>query len=348
MSDGPRADRSPFGHGLIVVAEVGVNHNGDTDLALRHLRAAVASGADAVKLQTFRAEELASASAGMAAYQRTSAPSGSQREMLAKLELGADALRALFAEAEHAGVVFFSAPFDPRSVELLAALGARWMKVPSGEITHTDLVREVGRTGLPTVMSTGMAMLDEVRSAVSLHQESGGGPLALLHCVSSYPAPLERMELRAMVTLREAFGVPVGLSDHSIGRDAAVAAVALGADVIEKHFTVDPTLPGPDQAMSMAPDEFAAMVDTLRRVRSGLGSGEKRPTVDEAEISAVARRSIVTARPVRAGAVIAREDLAFKRPGTGLAPAEVGRVIGKRARTDIAADRLLALDDLEP
>lgn len=342
---GPPA--TPFGRDLIVVAEVGVNHNGDPGLALRQLRAAADAGADAVKFQTFRADDLASETAPLAAYQRAGAEQASHREMLRRLELSADALRALFAEGERLGVVAFSTPFDPQSARMLASIGAPWMKVPSGEITHTDLIAAVARTGLPTIVSTGMSTLDEVRTAVQVFRAGRGGPLALLHCVSSYPAPLEQSNLRAMATLRDAFAVPVGLSDHTIGRDAAVAAVALGADVIEKHFTVDPSLPGPDQAMSMDAGAFAEMVGVLRRLREGLGDGTKRRAPAEEETAAVARRSIVAARALRAGTVLAREDIAFKRPGTGLAPEGAARIIGRRLRRDVPAERLLSLDDVE-
>jgi N,N'-diacetyllegionaminate synthase len=349
VTERPRHDAGWIRSGgpLVVIAEMGVNHNGDPELALRQLRAAAATGADAVKLQTFRADELATAWAPVAEYQRAAAAT-SHREMLRRLELGRDALRALFAEGRRLGVVCFSTPFDPGSARMLAELGSPWMKVPSGELTDPDLVAAVAETGLPTIVSTGMSTLEEVRAAVDLFRERRGGPLALLHCVSSYPAPLEQSNLRAMDTLRDAFGVPVGLSDHTLGRDAAVAAVALGADVIEKHFTVDPSLPGPDQSMSMDPAAFAEMVGVLRRVREALGDGVKRPVPAEADTRAVARRSIVAAGAIRAGTVLRREHLALKRPGTGLAPALLGQALGRRLRRDLAPDEPLALDDLEP
>ena len=331
---------------LTVIAEVGVNHNGDPDLAMRQLRAAAASGADAVKFQTFRADDLASEDAPLADYQRAGTGARSQREMLRALELGADALRALFAEADRLGVVCFSTAFDPESARMLAVLGAPWMKVPSGEITHTDLIEAVARTGLPTIISTGMSTLDEVREAVDLFRASGGGPLALLHCVSSYPAPLEQMNLRAMDTLRYVFGVPVGLSDHTIGRDAAVAAVALGADAIEKHFTIDPSLPGPDQAVSMDAAAFADMVRALREVRTALGDGVKRRMPAEEEIAKVARRSIVAARALSTGHVIRREDLAFTRAGAGIAPTSLVGLIGRRLCRDVRAEHAITEQDL--
>lgn len=331
---------------LTVIAEVGVNHNGDLDLALRQLRAAAEAGADAVKFQTFRADELASVGAPMAAYQRNATSTADQREMLRALELSMGALATLMAEARRLGVVCFSTAFDPQSVRMVAELGVPWMKIPSGELTDPDLLVAVARTGLPTIVSTGMSTLDDVRDAVATLRDHGAGALALLHCVSSYPAPLEEMNLRAMATLSGEFGLPVGLSDHTIGRDAAVAAVALGAVIVEKHFTVDPGLPGPDHAMSMAADEFAEMVTVLRRVRVGLGDGIKRPVAAETEARAVARRSIVAARSIPAGTVLTRDHLSLKRAGRGLSASLVHAIVGRRTRRDLAADEPLSDADL--
>src|SRR5438876_2934446 len=262
----PSVGSGPFRLGpaepVLVIAEIGVNHNGDRELGLRQVRAAIEAGARAVKFQTFRADELATETAPKARYQLRSGDE-TQREMLRRLELRSEDLAAYRAEAARHDAIAFSAPFDVRSAEQLAASGVELMKLPSGEITNLELVAAVGATGLPTVLSTGMSTIDEVAAAFDAHQRAGGGQLALLHCVSSYPAPLEEQNLRAITALRDRFGVPVGLSDHTIGRDAAVAAVALGADVIEKHFTIDRTLPGPDHAMSMEPAEFAEMIDVL-------------------------------------------------------------------------------------
>lgn len=332
-------------HPLLVVAEVGVNHNGDRDLGLRQLRAAAATGAQAVKFQSFKAEELATKSAPMAAYQTRSQEAG-QFAMLKRLELPDEDFLAYLREGEHLGVVAFSTPFDTSSAQRLATLGAKVMKVPSGEITNLELLRGIARTGLPTIISTGMSDLDEVRRAVETHQSAGGGPIALLHCVSSYPAPLEQMNLRAIETLRHEFGGPVGLSDHSIGPAAAIAAVALGAVIIEKHFTIDHSLPGPDHAMSMEPREFAELVTTLHKLQSGLGTGEKTPVAAEMDIRRVVRRSLFAARAIPSGTVLTRELFVAKRPGGGIGPEAIDGLVGKRAVRDIAADEMLRPEDL--
>lgn len=333
---------------VLVVAEIGVNTNGERELGLRQLRAAAGSGADAAKLQTFRADELASSGAPTAGYQRSATGEPTQREMLERLELSEDDLSYLLTEGRTLGITTFSTPFDPESARTLARLGVAWMKVPSGEITNDRLIAAIAATGLPTMMSTGASDLEEVRTAVELFRSHHGGPLVLLHCVSSYPAPLEQMNLRAMTTLRRTFGVPVGLSDHTVGRDAAVAAVALGASVIEKHFTVDRSLPGPDHAMSMEPAEFADMVATLRRVQAGLGTGEKRPVPAEAEVRTVARRSVVARTDLPAGTILTDASLAVRRPGTGLPPSRLPEIIGRSARRPLRAGEIIRLEDLEP
>jgi sialic acid synthase SpsE len=333
------------GEPLLVVAEVGVNHNGDRALGLRQLRAAIAAGARAVKFQTFRAAELATRASPKAAYQR-GAGDETQLEMLRRLELPAADLLAYREEAARLGAIAFSTPFDPRSVDELARAGVELMKLPSGEITNLELVAAVGATGLPTFMSTGMSTFDEVRTAVEAFRRAGGGPLALLQCVSSYPAPIEEQNLRAIPALREQFAVPVGLSDHTIGRDAAVAAVALGADVIEKHFTIDRSLPGPDHAMSMDAAELAQMVDVLTRIRVGLGTGIKAATPSELEVRATSRRSIVLARDLSKGTILTRADLAVKRPGDGLAPARLPELIGRRLVRDMHADDQIRIEDV--
>lgn len=322
-----------------------MNHNGDRELGMRQVRAAANTGAQAVKFQSFDANELADASAPLADYQ-TRSSTGEQRAMLAKLELTDADFAAYLQEGERLGVVVFSTPFDPRSVERLAKAGTKLMKVPSGEITNFDLLRAIARTGLPTIISTGMSELDEVRHAVEVHRAARGGPLALLHCVSSYPAPLEQMNLRAIETLRREFELPIGLSDHSIGPAAAIAAVALGAVVVEKHFTVDRTLTGPDHAMSTEPAEFGDLVDTLRKLRVGLGTGEKRAMPAELEVRDVARRSVFVARAIRAGSAIAREDLVAKRPGGGIGPDRMDSLVGKRAKRDLTEGEMIRFEDV--
>jgi sialic acid synthase SpsE len=330
---------------VLVVAEVGVNHNGDRDLGLRQLRAAASTGAQAVKFQSFDANELADATAPLAEYQARTT-STDQRTMLASLELKDVDFDAYRREGERVGVTVFSTPFDPRSAKRLANAGAKLMKVPSGEITNFELLRAIAATGLPTIMSTGMSDLDEVRRAVDVHNKNNGGPLALLHCVSSYPAPLEQMNLRAIETLRNEFAVPVGLSDHSIGPAAAIAAVALGAVIIEKHFTVDRRLPGPDHAMSMEPAEFTELVSTLRKLERGLGSGTKTAMPAELEVRGVARRSVFAARAIRAGTAVTREDLVARRPGGGVGPDRMDSLIGMRAKRDIGAGEMVRFEDV--
>ena len=330
---------------VLIVAEVGVNHNGDRDLGLRQLRAAAATGAQAVKFQSFDADELAEPDAPLAEYQTRSSDAG-QLAMLKELELKDDDFTAYLREGERLGVVVFSTPFDARTAERLAKLGAKLMKVPSGEITNFELLRAIARTKLPTMMSTGMSDLEEVKRAVEVHRGEGGGPLAILHCVSSYPAPLEQMNLRAIGTLRTEFGEPVGLSDHSIGPAAAIAAVALGASVVEKHFTVDRALPGPDHAMSTEPEEFTELVATLRKLAAGLGTGRKAAMPAELPIREVARRSLFAARGIRKGEAITRELIVAKRPGGGIGPDRIDSVVGRRAARDVSAGAMLRPDDL--
>jgi sialic acid synthase SpsE len=330
---------------VLVIAEAGVNHNGRPELGLELVRAAATSGARAVKFQSFSADELAVRAAPLAEYQKRS-QTGDQAEMLRGLELSAEAMARLVAEGRRVGIVVFSTPFDARSVAGLTAIGVDLMKIPSGEITNPDLIASVAATGLPTIMSTGMSTLDEVATAVDAHRREGGGPLALLHCVSSYPAPLEEMNLRAIGTLHERFGVPVGLSDHTVGIEADIIAVALGAVIIEKHFTTDRALPGPDHAMSTEPAEFTRLVETVERVRAALGNGVKAPVPSELALRALARRRVVAARAIPAGTVLTRELVAFKRAGRGVGSNEIDTVLGRRTAHDLARDVPIGPEDV--
>jgi N,N'-diacetyllegionaminate synthase len=330
---------------VLVIAEIGVNHNGRRDIGLRQLRAAIAAGARAVKFQTFRADEIASDASPKVEYQ-SRASGENQLEMLRQLELSRSDFAEYRSEAARLGAVAFSTPFDPGSVRDLAAAGVELMKIASGEITNEPLIGAVARTHLPTIMSTGMSTMEEVDAAVAIFANSGGGPLALLHCVSSYPAPLEELNLRAIPTLRERFRVPVGLSDHTVGRDAPVAAVALGAEIVEKHFTIDRSLPGPDHAMSMEPADFSEMIDVLHRVRRGMGTGVKAPVESERETLALSRRSIVAARDLPAGTMLSKDDLALKRPGGGLGPAALRVVLGRKVRRDIRSGEQVRAEDV--
>ena len=327
---------------VFIVAEAGVNHNGDPDLAGRLVDAAAECGADAVKFQTFTVDALLTREAPKAGYQvETTGAGESQREMLARLELGTDRLAELRDRAAKHGLIFFSAPFDEASADALERLDVALFKVPSGEITNLPLLRHVAAKGRPIILSTGMANLEEVEQAVAAICEAGDPPLALLHCLSAYPAPAGEVNLRAMDSLATRFGCPVGFSDHTLGLEIAVAAAARGAAIIEKHLTLDKTLPGPDHRASLDVAEFSAMVRAIRSVESALGDGVKRPMPSEADTRRVARKSLVAARALKAGERVAAGDLASKRPGTGISPAELPRVLGLRLARDVAADEVI-------
>ena len=331
-----------------VIAEAGVNHNGDLELARRLVDAAAEAGADAVKFQTFSADRLATAAAPLADYQRRNTGiEDSQRAMLHRLELTAEAHRELMARCRERGILFLSSPFDEDSADFLEELGVPAFKIPSGELTNVPFLAHVARKGRPLIVSTGMATLDEVRPAVETIRQAGSPPLALLHCVSSYPAQPADVNLRAMATLREAFAAPVGFSDHTAGTDIALAAVALGANILEKHLTLDRTLPGPDHLASLEPDEWIAMVAALRRIEAALGDGRKRPAPSEADAARVARKSLVAAGDLPAGCVLRRDHLAVRRPGTGLPPGRLESVLGRRLRQALAAGAVLTEDLLE-
>jgi len=342
---GPR--RIGRGEPVFIVAEAGVNHNGDLALARRLVDAAAECGADAVKFQTFAVDALLTREAPKAGYQLETTGSGeSQRDMLARLELGAEALAELGVRAAKGGLVFFSTPFDEASADALDALGVALFKVPSGEITNLPLLRHVAGKGRPIIVSTGMATLEEVEDAVRAIREAGDPPVALLHCLSAYPAPAGEVNLRAMDALSARFGCPVGYSDHTLGVDIAVAAVARGACIIEKHLTLDTSLPGPDHRASLAPSPFRAMVQAIRRVESALGDGVKRAMPSEIDTRRVARKSLVAARALRTGERLAAADVTSKRPGTGISPAELPRVLGLRLTRDIAADEVISWEAL--
>ena len=329
------------GH-CFVIAEAGVNHNGDAEMAARLIEAAVAAGADAVKFQTFKADQVVSAAAPKATYQQiTTAPGESQLDMVRALELDGTQFAQLKAHCDRHGIIFLSTPFDHSSVELLHGLGMPAIKIPSGEVTNLPLIRHMGSLGLPAILSTGMAFLEEVEEAVATLSEAGCPALAILHCVSNYPAAPEDTNLRAMDTLRETFGVPIGLSDHSAGIEIALGAVARGAAVIEKHFTLDKTLPGPDHQASLDPDELRALVTGIRKVEAALGTGIKAPQASETNTRMVARRSLFLRTALRDGQHIVQDDLIALRPGGGIPPNEIETVIGRRAARDLAAGTML-------
>ncbi len=334
----------PIGEGApcFVIAEAGVNHNGDPKLAHALIDAAAAAGADAVKFQTFKADRLALASAPKAAYQKRNQPGEeSQLAMLRRLELEDGVVGELVAHCREKGILFLSSPFDEESADFLDTLGMAAFKVPSGELTNAPFLAHLAAKGKPLIVSTGMADMGEVEAAVAAVRAAGAPPLALLHCVSAYPADPADCNLRAMGALEKAFGVPVGWSDHTTGIDVSIAAVALGAAIIEKHFTTDRALPGPDHAASLEPGELTALMTAVRRVESALGTGVKRPAASEADTAGVARKSLVAIRALSAGTVIAATDVAARRPGNGMAPSRLDEVKGRRLRVNVAVGELL-------
>jgi N,N'-diacetyllegionaminate synthase len=334
---------------VFVIAEAGVNHDGDLAQALALCDAAQAAGADAVKFQSFRAEDLVVPGAPTAAYQKRQTGEDDQFGMLRKLELSREQHERIRDHCAAIGIEFFSTPFSVQAVDMLVALGVRRMKLPSGELTHRALVQHACATRLPVLLSTGMATLAEVREALAWAAEARGSlaGVTVLHCTSAYPAPDEALNLRAITTMRDALGLPVGYSDHSTGVEAALAAVSLGASVIEKHLTLDRTLPGPDHAASLEPAEFGAMVRGIRRVSAMLGDGVKSPQPQEQDAARVARRSIVAAVDIAAGAALQPAMLACRRPATGIEPREWERVVGRTARSAIAAGTVLQWDQLQ-
>jgi N,N'-diacetyllegionaminate synthase len=332
---------------VFVIAEAGVNHNGNLQLAKQLVDVAAQADADAVKFQSFRAEEVVSMGAPKAGYQiETTGARESQFDMIKRLELSADAHRELIGHCRLRGIQFLSTPFDFDSADLLETLGVPAFKIPSGEVTNWPFLEHIASKKRPVIISTGMSDLGEVEQAVSVLRSAGCSELVILHCTSSYPAPPESVNLRAMRTMEDAFQVPVGFSDHTQGMEAALAAVAMGASVIEKHFTLDRCLPGPDHKASLEPGELAALIRSIRIVESVLGDGLKRSTSVERDVKSVARRSIVSRETISSGTVITRELIAFKRPGTGIAPSEFARVIGRKAARTIVADTLITFEDL--
>jgi N-acetylneuraminate synthase len=332
---------------VFIIAEAGVNHNGSVDLALKLIDSAKASGADAVKFQTFRADQLATRSAHKAAYQeRTTTATESQFEMLQRLELDVDDHRRLIDYCRKVGIQFLSSPFDEQSADLLAEMDLPLYKIPSGEITNLQFLDHVARKGRPIILSTGMSTLGEIEEAVTVLRTAGNNRLTLLHCVTEYPAPYAEVNLRAMHTLRVAFGLPVGYSDHTPGYEISIAAVALGAEVIEKHFTVDRSLPGPDHAASLEPDELEQMVTAIRHVEVALGDGIKRPAQCELPNISVARKSVVASRSLIAGQRLTAEDLDIKRPGNGIAPRLKPMLIGRTLSAGLEKDEVLRWDHL--
>jgi len=336
------------GHPCFIIAEAGVNHNGGMEMARQLVDAAAQAGADAVKFQTFKSSKVVSSIAPKADYQlQTTGGGESQLEMVRRLELPFEAFRALFAHAQEKGIVFLSTPFDEESADFLYDLGVSAFKIPSGEITNLSFLAHVARKGKPMVVSTGMSLLSEVETAVEAIEQTGNREIVLLHCVSNYPADPADVNLRAMKTISDAFGFPVGYSDHTLGIEVPLAAVAMGACIVEKHFTLNRALPGPDHRASLEPQELAAMVRGIRIVEAALGHGRKEPAASEAEVANVARRSLFAACDIPAGASLSEEMIAVLRPGTGLPPSMKSALKGRIARIAIRAGTALKEDMFE-
>lgn len=327
-----------------IIAEAGVNHNGSLDLAKKLIDVAAEAGADAVKFQTFKAEKLVSKKAQKAEYQKqTTDAAESQYDMIKKLELDEPAHRELIRYCGEKKIRFLSTPFDHESIELLNTLGMEIFKIPSGEITNLPYLRHIGGLGKEVILSTGMADLGEIEDALDLLVSSGTPKekITILHATTEYPCPMDEVNLRAMGTIASAFGIRTGYSDHTRGIEVPIAAVAMGASVIEKHFTLDRTMEGPDHKASLEPDELCAMVAAIRNIEKALGDGIKKPSPSEAKNMAVARKSIVAARPIRAGEVFTSENIAIKRPGTGISPMRYDEIVGERAARDYEEDEPL-------
>ena len=333
---------------VFVIAEAGVNHNGDIAMALQLCDAAKKAGADAVKFQTFRAEDLVVRGAPTAEYQARQTGDQDQFLMLERLELSEAQHQKIKAYCDVIGIEFFSTPFSVNAVDMLVKLGVKRLKLSSGELTHRALVEHAAATQLPLLISTGMGTMQEIIDAVAWVSAARGHlrDVVVLHCTSAYPAPDRTLNLLAMQSMARDLNVAIGYSDHSLGIEAPLAAVALGACVIEKHLTLDRHLPGPDHSASLAPDEFLRMVQGIRRVSAMLGDGVKAPLPEELDTARVARRSVVAAVNIAAGEVITAEMLICRRPATGIAPRDLQRVIGQYALTGIAAGSVLQWDQL--
>lgn len=330
-----------------IIAEAGVNHNGDINLAKRLVDAASMAGADAIKFQTFHAENVVSSLAEKADYQKsTTSPDETQLEMLTKLELSDENFYEISDYAKNRGIIFLSTPFDEESVDLLHKLDVPAYKISSGEITNCPLLKKVAGKKKPIILSTGMSNLGEVEEALNYLKKYGAEEIVLLHCTTSYPAPVAFVNLRTMETLRCAFQVPVGYSDHTEGIIIPIAAAAMGACVIEKHFTLDRALPGPDHKASLEPQELSAMVKAVRDVEDARGNGIKDPTEEEEVIKKIARRSIVAQKEIHIGETLTRDLLDIKRPGFGLEPKYLNVIIGRVAKKFIAKDEMITLESL--
>lgn len=326
-----------------IIAEAGVNHNGSIELAKELIAKGAEAGVDAVKFQSFKADKLVTVNAEKAEYQVTNTGNNeeSQYQMIKKLELDYAKHQELMDYATSLGVMFLSSAFDLESIDLLKDLGLGVFKIPSGEITNLPYLRKTAKTGKKVILSTGMSTLGEIEEALDVLKENGAKEITVLHCNTEYPTPMGDVNLTAMNTMKEAFKVPVGYSDHTLGIEVPIAAVALGATVIEKHFTLDKTMEGPDHKASLEPDELKQMVTSIRNIEQALGDGVKTPTKSERKNKAIARKSLIAKTNIAKGDVFTEDNLDIKRPGTGISPMLWDEVVGKKAAKDYTADELI-------
>ncbi|MFC1821656.1 N-acetylneuraminate synthase [Thermodesulfobacteriota bacterium] len=330
---------------VFIIAEAGINHNGSLELAKKMISAAVEAGADAIKFQTFTAEKIISRLAPKAEYQKKHTDhEESQLEMVKKLELSERDHRELLDDCIRRKITFLSSPFDIESADFLITLGLEMLKIPSGEITNLPYIRHIGELGKKIIMSSGMSDLGEIEDALDILVSAGTKRknITILHCNTEYPTPFEDVNLRAMLTIKAAFpGIQVGYSDHTLGVEIPIAAVAMGASVIEKHFTLDRNLPGPDHKASLIPEELHAMIQGIRNIEKALGNGVKKPSKSELKNRDIARKSIVAAKSIRIGEIFSEENLTVKRPGGGISPMRWDELIGKKAEKAFEPDELI-------
>jgi N,N'-diacetyllegionaminate synthase len=329
---------------VFIIAEAGVNHNGNMELAKKMVDKAKEAGADCIKFQTFVAKNLTSKTACKADYQKYySDAKESQLDMLKKLELSFDEFVQLSGYCKEKDIEFLSTAFDFESINFLKSLGMKRWKIPSGEITNLPYLIKVAKLGKPVILSTGMSTMEDIRVAISVLKENGSGEITILHCTTEYPTPYIDVNLRAMLTIKETFNLDVGYSDHTLGIEIPIAAVALGATVIEKHFTLNKDMEGPDHKASLEPQELKAMVSAIRNVEVALGNGVKKPAESEKKNIEIARKSIIAKRNIVKGEIFTEENLTVKRPGNGINPMKWFEVLGKTASRDFEEDELIEI-----
>jgi N,N'-diacetyllegionaminate synthase len=332
---------------IFIIAEAGVNHNGDIDIAKKLVDVAVLSGADAIKFQTFKAENLVTKNAPKAEYQKNNTENGNQYEMLKNLELSLEQHIVLKNYCEKKGIMFISTPFDFESVDLLEKVDVPLYKISSGDLTNIPLLKYISKLKKPMIISTGMANLGEVEEAVRAVEKCENNQIALLHCTSNYPTEYEDVNLNAMITLKNAFKLPVGYSDHTVGIEVAIAASAMGAKIIEKHFTLDKNMKGPDHKASLNPEELIKMISCIRNIEKAFGDGIKRCNKSEENVRRLARKSIVASRKINSGEVLSYKDITFKRPANGISPSFEDMIIGKKAIHDIDVDEFITFNNVK-